>query len=335
MKKILIIGPAWVGDMVMAQTLFQLLQRREKVVIDVLAPDATRPLLNRMPEVHQALAWPFPHGQLQLKKRWQIGRALRAQYYDWAIVLPNSFKSALPLLVARIPRRTGFKGEWRFGLLNDIRILDKKALSLMIERFMALGLAPQESIPRPFPQPHLQTDAENTQKIVEKLNLTLDKPILALCPGAEYGPAKRWLSEYYAAVAQNKIQQGWQVWIFGSPKDKMAAEEIQQFAQNQCIDLTGKTQLTDAIDLLALAEAVITNDSGLMHVAAALDRPIVAIYGSSSPQFTPPLCNQVKIISLNLSCSPCFQRQCPLGHFKCMRDLKPPQVLHALNELLA
>lgn len=343
-QKILIIGPAWVGDMVMAQALFKLLkQRNPAVIIDVLAPEWTRALLERMPEVNQALVLPFNHGQTRLWARYQMGRRLRVAAYDQAIVLPNSFKSAILSFGARIARRTGWCGEMRWGLLNDVRYLDKAKLPLMIQRFAALGIAKDEVLPTELPWPSLQVSTASVTASLATLSMMRPtKPVLALCPGAEFGPAKRWPATYYAQVAQAKIQQGWEVWIFGSHKDVEIAEEIEQIlaatsnsSNNSWQNLTSKTTLAQAIDLLSLATAVVTNDSGLMHIAAALDKPMVAIYGSSSPNFTPPLTKNVKVLTLNLICSPCFKRECPLGHLQCLRDLSSEQVLTALTSVVA
>ncbi|MGE3920455.1 MAG: lipopolysaccharide heptosyltransferase II [Gammaproteobacteria bacterium] len=334
-SKILVVGPAWVGDMVMAQTLFKLIkQQTPEVTIDVLASDWSRPLLERMPEVNEALSLPIQHKQLALGIRYKVAKALRNKGYDQAILLPNSFKSALVPFWAKIPKRTSWLGEFRFGLSNDIRYLNKTKLPLMIERFMALGLPANVELPKDLPKPSLQVSADLVREAVEKHQLYPDsKPILAMCPGAEFGPAKRWPSHHYAEVAREKLASGWQVWLFGSPNDRVVTDEIQTACEGQCINLTGKTNLAEAIDLLSLASAVVCNDSGLMHIAAALERPLVVVYGSTSPKFTPPLADQVKILSLNLSCSPCFKRICPLEHNKCLTDLKPKQVLSAMMEL--
>lgn len=334
-KSILIVSPAWVGDLIMSQVLFKLLkQQNPKTVIDVLAPAWGRSLLIRMPEVNQIYEMPFTHGQFKLRQRWQLGRSLRSSYYTQAIVLPNSWKSALIPFAAKIPIRTGWLGEFRWGILNDIRLLDKSILPLMIQRFAALGLPANVTIPLELPKPKLELSQEKIFSTLAKFNLNNNKSILVLCPGAEYGPAKRWPTAYYGEVAKQKISEGWQVWIMGSNKDQPLALEIQKIAANACIDLTGQTSLGEAIDLLSQAKLVITNDSGLMHVTAALQRPMIAIYGSSSPKFTPPLSDHVKILSLNLACSPCFQRECPLKHFKCLRELSPKTVLQSVDELL-
>ncbi len=336
---ILIIGPSWVGDMVMAQTLFTCLkQRHPDCQIDVLAPDWSRPILERMPEVRNALSFPLGHGVLELATRRKIGKSLAGQY-DQAILLPNSLKSALVPFFAGIPKRTGWKGEMRYGLLNDVRSLDKERLPLMIERFMALAYEPDAALPKPYPQPRLVIDSASREAALAKFGLSLDRPVLALCPGAEFGEAKRWPAEHYAKVAELKIRAGWQVWLFGSKNDHPGCEEIRARLipglREESVNLAGETSLAEAIDLLSAASAVVSNDSGLMHVAAALNRPLVAVYGSTSPQFTPPLADQVEIVRLGLECSPCFERTCRFGHYDCLRELKPRPVIEALQRLVA
>jgi heptosyltransferase II len=314
-EHILIVGPAWVGDMVMAQCLFKLLkQEHPSCVIDVLA-------------------MPAKHGELNIGMRYRLGRSLRKNSYTQAIVLPNSFKSAWVPVWAHIPKRTGFTGEMRYGLLNDRRSLYKKQLPLMVQRFMALGLEKNATLPANYPIPELKADKASQALALEKHQLTLQRPVLALCPGAEFGPAKRWPEGHYAEVAKQKLHEGWEVWIFGSAKDQPVAETIMAMTDQQCINLAGRTRLDEAIDLLALATAVVSNDSGLMHISAALQKPLVAVYGPTSASFTPPLHDKAKILTLALSCQPCFERECPLKHQQCMRDLVPQRVLAALNEL--
>lgn len=340
--KILIVGPSWVGDMVMAQSLFILLkQLRPQAQIDVLAPAWSRPLLDRMPQVNDAIDMPVGHGSLMLGVRRQIAKGLRERQYSQAIVLPNSLKSALIPWLAKIPLRTGWKGESRYLLLNDLRVLDKIAYPLMVQRFDALALPKGAEVPAraALPIPSLQAKTETVAPLRERLGLTASRNILALCPGAEFGPAKRWPEQHYAAVAERKIAEGWQVWLMGSVKDQPVAAAIRHSlsAKNQtfCHDLTGKTKLEDAIDLLAVSDAVVSNDSGLMHIAAALDRPVVVVYGSTSPQFTPPLNKRVAILSIPVDCGPCFKRECPLETLDCLQNLSPQQVCDALDELVA
>lgn len=333
-KKILIIAPAWVGDMVMAQSLLKLLKQRDPdATLHVAAVPSILPLLTRMPEVSASTTLPFAHGQLNLIGRYNVAKKLRAEKFDQAIILPNSFKSALILWWARIPVRTGWDREMRFLLLNDVRKLNKKSYPLMIERFLALGLEKGAALPAVYPYPELVTSVKLQQAVLKKMDLTLSgAPILALCPGAEFGSSKRWPEKYYAEVAGAKLAAGWQVWLFGSPKDNVVTEKIMQLTDQRCVNLAGRTRLDEAIDLLSLASIVVTNDSGLMHVAAALKKPVVAIYGSTSPKFTPPLSEQAKILKLTLPCQPCFERQCPLKHHLCMENLHPSMVLRGIEE---
>ena len=334
MKKILIIAPAWIGDAVMAQPLYRRLHERHPgLTLDILAPSWTRAVHARMPEVNETLDNPFGHGELKLGTRWKLARELKQRGYDQAIVLPNSLKSALVPFFAGIPSRRGFVGEMRYGLLNDARKLDAHSLPKMVERFAALAEDADHAIQRPIPYPRLTVDSSARDTARQELGLNSNRPMIAFCPGAEYGPAKRWPAAHMATLARDLLLEGKQVWLFGSAKDTEVSAEIVSLAPG-AINLCGRTSLGAAIDLLSLAAAVVTNDSGLMHVAAALDRPIAAIYGSSSPSFTPPLSDQAKIITLDLECSPCFKRTCPLGHLKCLNDLGPERVKTALTTLV-
>lgn len=346
MKQILIVGPAWIGDMIMAQSLFRTLkQLNHEIAIDVLAPDWSRPLLERMQDVRLAHSLPVGHGALQLKRRYKIAKDLKLHNYDQAIVLPNSWKSALIPWFAKIPKRTGWLGEMRWGLLNDVRRLDKKAVPRMVDRFVLLahpkGITTNctnDTLPK------LEIDSKLVAVALSKFGLDSAipsanmsknaKPILALCPGAEFGSSKRWPEEYYAELANAKLREGWAVWLFGSKNDKTVSQKIQSLTHEGCIELTGKTSLGEAIDLLSTVTAVVSNDSGLMHIAAALDKPLVAVYGSTDPTFTPPLNAKAKITRIStLPCSPCFKRDCPLQHHACMRDLTPKQILETLKAL--
>jgi len=312
--------------MLMQPMLLRLKQRFPTSTIDLLAPPWTVSLLKQMPEINEVIINPFPHGALQLRARYQLGKQLRSKQYDVAYVLPNSLKSAFVPFFANIPQRIGFVGEMRFGLLNDARKLDKQKLSLMVERFAYLAESAEHEIQRPIPNPHLSISEAKRTAVLHKLNLTLDKPVAIFCPGAEYGPAKRWPVAYFAELAQQLNAQGYAVWLVGSSKDKEVSEKILALGNPQSRNLCGETDLSDAIALLACASLVVSNDSGLMHLAAALDRPLLAIFGSSSPQFTPPLSSQAQVIKLDLSCSPCFKRECPLQHFDCMLKLTPTLV---------
>ncbi len=314
----------------MAHTLVQLLQARHpRATVDVLAPPATAPLGERMEGVASVRVLEVGHGELGLGRRRSLGRSLVRDGYDQAIVLPNTFKSALVPWWARIPVRTGWQGESRMLVLNDRRRLDPDRYPLMIERFMALGLPPGEDLPTPYPVPVLTVDQANRQRLLTELGLRCDGGVVALCPGAEFGPAKRWPAAHYAAVAREAAARGRQVWLLGSHADREACEGIAALAPD-AMNLAGRTRLLDAVDLLSSADTVVSNDSGLMHVAGAVGSRVVAVFGSTSPDFTPPLGDGANVVRLDLPCSPCFQRTCPLRHRRCLEDLTPERVVGLL-----
>ncbi len=314
----LIVGPSWVGDMVMAQALFKLIEA-EGHVIDVLAPEWSLPIVARMPEVRDGIASETGHGELGFGKRRRIARSLRDRGYDRAIVMPRSFKSALIPWIAGIPRRTGFRGEARFGLINDVRALDRKVLDQTVKRFVALGIEEGEPLP-PAPQPALEIDTIRQRELRERLALDTRRPVIAMMPGAEYGTAKCWPLDHFTELAAKLDQSGYRVWVLGSEKDAAAGQAIA--ADSAAVNLCGKTSLEDVIDLLGLCEQAVSNDSGLMHVAAAVGIHVHAVYGSSSPDFTPPLTDRRDIHYLRLDCSPCFKRECPLGHLDCLNGIR-------------
>ncbi len=329
----------------MVQPLIALLKQKypSSLELDIFAPSWVAPVFKRMAHVNEVILNPFPHGVLALHERRQFGKKLRDKHYHQAIVLPNSLKSALLPFWAKIPKRTGFVGEMRYFLLNDLRKLDQEAMPLLIERFSSLGCHAKEFLPRPVPYPRLIVDYASQITTLKKLNLTVIEKnhgkVVAFCPGAEYGEAKRWPVEHFAQLATKLIQDNREVWILGSAKDDGIGQAIIKYLppdikrQQKCINLCGKTDLVQAIDLLASANIVVTNDSGLMHIAAAVGTPLVALFGSSSPLYTPPLAARAQIASLHLSCSPCFKRTCPLKHFDCMMKLTPENVFAKIKQL--
>ncbi len=334
-EKILILGPAWVGDMVLAQSLFKTLKANKPTcIIDVAAPAWTLPLLERMPEVSGKIALPFKHGELAFWQRIKFGKSLKNAGYTQSIILTNSFKSALLPWAAGIPTRTSFLGEMRYGLVNDIRELDKTKLKKTVERFVALGLEKGQNLPENLPNPQLSASPEAAWILACSLGAKINKSkVLGLCPGAEYGAAKRWPVQYYAEVANEALKKGWQVWLFGSDKDVAVTMQINQLTQNKCLDLGGKTKLGEAIDLMSLCDTIVSNDSGLMHIAAALNKKLIAIFGSSDPTHTPPMSPNAVIEYLAFNCSPCFKRECPLigeEHLRCLNDIKPRQIVKFL-----
>ncbi|HSP57629.1 MAG TPA: lipopolysaccharide heptosyltransferase II [Halomonas sp.] len=329
-ERILVVGPSWVGDMVMAQSLLMTLKSRHPGChIGVVAPGWSRPILARMAEVDEVASLETAHGEFGWRARRSLARQLRGRF-ERAIVLPRSWKSALVPYQARIPRRTGFTGEQRYGLLNDRRRLDKTVLDQTVKRFVALGVSAEEAATGLFPLPHprLTVDADNL--VEQRLALGLSsRPAIGMMPGAEYGPAKQWPLAYFRELAGRLGAEGFEVRVLGGPKDAEAGDLITE-GQAHVHNLCGRTRLADAVDLLADCRQVVTNDSGLMHVAAAVGTRIQALYGSSSPAFTPPLTRNAEIHTLGLACSPCFARTCPLGHTHCLVQMPPKRVLTSI-----
>jgi heptosyltransferase-2 len=308
LPRILVVAPNWIGDALMAQPLLVRL-KQSGASIDVVAPEWVAPVMRRMPEVSEVIAAPFRHGPLQLGERWRLGRALKARGYDQAMVLPNTWKSALLPFFAGIPRRTGYTGEARYGLLNERHESTKAPMAEHYARLAGEG---------PPSRPHLQVTPAEVEQAKAKFGIAGRYAVL--CPGAEYGPAKRW--PYFAELSRELPIPAV---VLGSAKDREAAGGISG------TDLAGKTSLDEAITLIAGADLVVSNDSGLMHVAAALGRPQVALFGSSSPEHTPPQSPAARVLWLHLECSPCYRRECPLGHFRCMREMNVAMVLDKLK----
>jgi heptosyltransferase-2 len=337
------VSPSWIGDTIMMQPLLmRLRQQQADAEIHILAPAWSAPLLARMPEVSGTIDNPFGHGQFDWAGRRAFASRTTMADFQHAYVLPNSWKSALIPFFAGIPKRTGYTGEARFVLINDRHRLDKAVMPRLVDCYAALA-GPLDG---PTPNPRLRATPEQQRATRVSLGLPLDVAPIIFCPGAEYGPAKRWPAEHYAELAVKVSRGGMKcpawgtaprggnapVWLIGSEKDAEVGAEIERLSEGAALNLCGRTDLEQAIDLIAGARAVVSNDSGLMHVAAALDRPLVAIYGSSSPTYTPPLSPHARIISLSLECSPCFKRECPLGHLNCLNQLQPEQVLAALDD---
>ncbi|MBO6558272.1 MAG: lipopolysaccharide heptosyltransferase II [Pseudomonadales bacterium] len=313
--------------MIMSQVIYSALRAdNPDVHIDVLAPRATLSLVQRMREVDRGILIDQKHGEFGFSYRRRLGAKLAENHYDLAIVTPNSLKSALVPFFAHIPRRVGFLAEFRYFLLNDLRLLDKKRLPRMTDRFLELVDKSGDDMIRP----ELLVDDVNQRLFLEENHIDTSTPVVGFCPGAEFGDAKKWPETHYAALGRKLAAAGKQVWLFGSPADASTGEAIAQAIGPGCVNLAGKTSLLDAIDLLALCDSVVSNDSGLMHVAAAVGTPVTAIYGSTSPGFTPPLSDQAQTVRLGLDCSPCFKRECPLGHKNCLNQLTPDQVESAL-----
>ncbi|MEI7967946.1 MAG: lipopolysaccharide heptosyltransferase II [Betaproteobacteria bacterium] len=329
-RRVLIVGPSWVGDMVMAQPLAESLATTpDPAMVDMLAPGWVLGMIRRMPGIANAISSPFAHGKLGFGARRALGRQLASHGYDQAIVLPNSFKSALVPWFAGIPRRTGFLGEWRLGLLNDIHPLDRAAVPRLVDRFALLGPRPGSLAP-----PRLLSPPDTRRETCSRLGIDPERPAVCLCPGAEYGPAKRWPVEHFATLARALAGHGMDIRLLGSARDAPVADAIAAACGHPVSNLCGRTTLEDAVDVLACAQVVVSNDSGLMHVAAAVGRPVIALFGSSSPDYTPPLSERARIMRNPVPCSPCFKRECPLKHFDCLNGLAPRLVLEQVEAAL-
>ncbi len=323
-QRFLVVAPNWIGDMLMAQPLLAKLRARLREQgsggrIDVLAPPWVAPVARRMAEVDEVIEADLRHGALQLGARWRLGRRLKERGYGEAVVLPNSWKSALIPFFAAIPVRSGHLGEARHGLLNRTH-RKGKAHEAMSLHYARLAWQPGVEPVLPLSSPSLSFGKEKIEKTAALFGISGRYTVC--CPGAEYGPAKRW--PFFRELAEKLDGQ---IILLGSLSDKEEAEKIS--GKN----LIGQTTLDEAIDLIAGATAVVTNDSGLMHVAAATGTPLVALFGSSSPEHTPPLSAAARVVWLKAECSPCFARVCPLGHFKCMNELTVERVLSELKSL--
>jgi heptosyltransferase-2 len=332
---VLLIAPSWVGDAILTEPLVAKLRSAGvEQPIDVLAPPWCGPVYARIRGVGRVIDTPVAHGQFGWRARRRLGRSLRERRYTHAYVLPNTWKSALVPCFARIPARIGYVGEARYGLLTTVRRLDRKALPRLVDRYAAL--AGDDAALPPALLPQLVPDAANLHKAMDALGLSRARPIAILCPGAEFGPAKRWPVAHYAALAMRLAGDGHAIWLLGSPNDRAVAAALVAALPSSApgvIDLTGRTDLGTAIDLMSVASLVVSNDSGLMHAAAAVNAPLVALFGSSSPVYTPPLSPSARIAKIDIACSPCFARECPLGHFRCMRELSPELVYNLARAL--
>lgn len=323
---ILVIGPRWVGDMVMAQCLFSALRElHPTAAIDVVAPAWAAPLVERMPEIRHRIDAPFSRQKLEFGARWRLGRELKGRY-DQAYVMQGSWKSALVPFFAGIPLRVGHRREMRYGLISRIVPLPAELKRKTAQAFYTLAGGGT------FRAPQLRVDETNQAGLLAEHGLAKGG-FVALMPGAEFGPAKRWPSASYAGLARELMQRGLKVVLFGSKNDRAVTSEIAGLAPG-AIDLAGQTTLTDVIDLISAARVSVSNDSGLMHVAAAVGTPIVGVYGSTSPENTPPLSDRRELVWLGLDCSPCHKKECPLGHLNCLNTLEVGRVLSAVERLL-
>ncbi len=290
------------------------------------------PILERMPQVNQGIALAIGHGEFSLLARIKKGLSLRKRGYTHSIVLPRSWKSALVPFLSGAKVRTGYRGEMRYGLLNDMRHLDKNILKQTVQRYVAHAYEDALNGAPEIPFPGLEINRNNRDRLIEELSLDVSRPVIAMMPGAEYGSAKQWPENYYKELAVLLVGKGYQVWVIGSEKEKALGQIIVDGSGQYAVNLCGRTELVDAVDLLSCAEQVVTNDSGLMHVAAAVGVELNVIYGSSTPEYTPPLTpdDKMNIFYSGLPCSPCFKRECPLGHTDCLVGINPENIYSSI-----
>jgi heptosyltransferase-2 len=333
----LIISPNWIGDAVMAQPLLYLLRAAyPERAIDVLAPPSVAPVWRQMAEVDQVIETPFRHGALQLKERWKLARELRRRGYTDAYVLPNTLKFALIPWLAGIRRRVGYKGESRYGLINIMHRDDARPRP-MVAFYSALAQSPSANLQTFLPRPALTASAAQIDAACIRVGLSSSRALIVFAPGAEFGTAKRWPAAHFAALAKTILEAcpDTQIALLGSPKDWDVCNEIVAIAKHEgVLNLAGGTALAEAIALIAYADAVVSNDSGLLHVASAFNRPVIGLYGPTDPDHAPPFSDIARSMSLRLDCSPCRQRTCPLGHQNCMRNLASAMVWDELRAML-
>lgn len=337
MSESLVIAPQWIGDAVMTEPLLRRLHARgERLTVGALPWVA--PVYRAMPQVADVIEFPFQHGGLQFKARRALAKRIEGRF-SRAYVLPNSLKSALLPFLASIPERIGYLGEARVGLLTH-RLKNPKNKPPMVAFYSALS--GERDVADDKPQ--LRLDASVVDTVLLELGLKRGSYVV-MAPGAEFGPAKRWPVVRFSEVASNIAGAGRSVVLLGSGKEAELCDEIaapvNAVHPGRCLNLAGKTSLLQALGLINASHRTLTNDSGLMHVAAAFGVPQVAVFGSSSPLHTPPLSDEAQVIWLKndaayqppLDCAPCFERECPLGHTRCLNDISAARVLHALNAL--
>ena len=321
---VLLVAPQWIGDAVMAQPLAARLAAGGARVVALALPSVA-PVLRAMPGVAEVVEVALAHGRLDWRLRRRVAASLRARRLRAAYVLGNNVKSRLIPWLARIPLRIGYRGE-AAGWLLTRAVPEPPPRSDMRARYLALAAA--DSAPG---APELVADAATVAETLQRFELAAGA--IALCPGAEYGGAKRWPLEHFAAFARLAQRDGLSVLVLGAPRDRDAGDAIVAAAPG-VRNLCGATDMAQAIALLASTRGVLSNDSGLMHVAAALGRPTLGLYGSTDPRHTPPSARRSATIWLQLDCSPCFARECPLGTLACLKGIAPERAWTALRGLI-
>jgi heptosyltransferase II len=331
-RPILIIPYMWIGDFVRGHTVVRVLKQRwPNRPIDLLATKLCAPLVDYMPDVRSGIVWDLPRSRLALARQWGLAAQLRQRGYGTAIVLPRTWKSAIAPTLAGIPERVGFVGEVRFGLINKWR-WGERALARFIDKNAALALPEGAALPPKWPVPQLRVPSGEVDRWVKENGLSTGTAV-ALAPGS-VGASKRWT--YYPEAARLLAAEGLDVWVVGGPGEKALAAEIAAAGGPRVRDLTG-SDLRNGILAMAAASVAISNDSGLMHVAAALGTPTMGIFGPTSPYYWAPLNGLAATVQTKtvVPCQPCHRPRCRMNHHRCMRDISASDVLAAAQNVLA
>ena len=327
-QKLLIIPQNWLGDIVMSQTLLKKIKSNNpKTSIDILVNSSLKNLVERMPEINKVIILDCNHRELGLFKRLRLAKEIKKSSYDRSIVLSRSLKSSLIPYFAKIPIRTGELGELRYLLINDLKEFSKESRRKTASRYISMYSDNNEELSENY-YPSLDSNSENIKNLSEKYDLKKDKKVIIFAPGAAFGPSKMWPVNKFRELGK-KLNNDFKILILGSTNEKSIGNDI--VTNKNMINLCGKTSIADAVDLMHISKFCVSNDSGLMHLAAATNTKSISIYGSTSPDFTPPLTKNKDIHYKGMSCSPCFEKKCKYGHYNCLVDIHSDDVFKSFK----
>mgnify|MGYP001240106778 FL=1 len=327
-QKLLIIPQNWLGDIVMTQTLLKKIKSNNpKTSIDILVNSSLKNLVERMPEINKVIILDCNHRELGLFKRLRLAKEIKKSSYDRSIVLSRSLKSSLIPYFAKIPIRTGELGELRYLLINDLKEFSKESRRKTASRYISMYSDNNEELSENY-YPSLDSNSENIKNLSEKYDLKKDKKVIIFAPGAAFGPSKMWPVNKFRELGK-KLNNDFKILILGSNNEKSIGNDI--VTNKNMVNLCGKTSIADAVDLMHISKFCVSNDSGLMHLAAATNTKSISIYGSTSPDFTPPLTKNKDIHYKGMSCSPCFEKKCKYGHYNCLVDIHSDDVFKSFK----
>lgn len=327
-QKLLIIPQNWLGDIVMSQTLLKKIKSNNpKTSIDILVNSSLKNLVERMPEINKVIILDCSHRELGLFKRLRLAKEIKKSSYDQSIVLSRSLKSSLIPYFAKIPIRTGELGELRYLLINDLKEFSKESRRKTASRYISMYSDNNEELSENY-YPSLDSNSENIKNLSEKYDLKKDKKVIIFAPGAAFGPSKMWPVNKFRELGK-KLNNDFKILILGSNNEKSIGNDI--VTNKNMVNLCGKTSIADAVDLMHISKFCVSNDSGLMHLAAATNTKSISIYGSTSPDFTPPLTKNKDIHYKGMSCSPCFEKKCKYGHYNCLVDIHSDDVFKSFK----